>query len=136
MKMAPVKVLDAYAVMTFFYDEPGADAVHRLLVSAGEGEISLLLSAVNAGEVWYWISRGSSLDAADQYLQELEAIGVKIVDVDWGLTRQAAVYKVKGNISYADCFAAALAKSCDCPLVTGDKEFKQLEREIMIEWVS
>ncbi len=132
----PTKVLDAYAVMAFFYDEPGAHAIHKLILAAGEGKATLLLSAVNAGEVWYWIARGSSQETADQYLQELEAIGVRIIDADWGLTRQAAAFKAKGNISYADCFAAALAKSCACPLVTGDKEFKQLEGEVTIEWLA
>jgi hypothetical protein len=37
-------------------------------------------------------------------------MGIGIVEVDWNLTRQAAVFKVGGNISYAGCFAAALAK--------------------------
>lgn len=134
--MAALKVLDAYAVLAFFYDEPGAEVVQQLMISVAEGKIALLLSAVNAGEVWYWIARRSSASTADQYLQELEAIGVKVVDADWNLTRQAAAYKAKGNISYADCFAAALANSRGCPLVTGDQEFKQLEDEIAIEWLS
>lgn len=133
--MLPVRVLDAYAVMAFFYDEPGAEIVQELMQDAGEGKVKLLLSAVNAGEVWYWISRRSSAEMADHSLQELKAIGVEIVDADWGLTRQAAVYKAGGNISFADCFAAALAKLTDCPLITGDPEFRQLETEIVIEWL-
>jgi len=35
-------------------------------------------------------------------------------------------------MSYADCFAAALAKQRRVELVTGDKEFKQVEKEIRI----
>jgi predicted nucleic acid-binding protein len=38
-------------------------------------------------------------------------------------------------MSYADCYAAALAKARKADLVTGDKEFKPLEVEIRIQWV-
>jgi len=33
-------------------------------------------------------------------------------------------------MSYADCFAAALAKDRKAELVTGDKEFRQVEGEV------
>jgi predicted nucleic acid-binding protein len=62
-------------------------------------------------------------------------MGVEIVEADWNLTRQAAAFKANGNISYADCFAAALAKLKKAELVTGDKEFKALEGEIKIVWL-
>jgi predicted nucleic acid-binding protein len=38
-------------------------------------------------------------------------------------------------MSYADCFAAALAKDRKSDLVTGDMEFKQVEEEISIRWL-
>jgi len=57
------------------------------------------------------------------------------VEVDWQLTHQAAAYKVNGNISYADCFAAALAKTRKAELITGDEEFKVLQEEIKISWI-
>jgi len=38
-------------------------------------------------------------------------------------------------MSYADAFAAALAKMKKAQLVTGDKEFKALEGEIKIIWI-
>ena len=37
-------------------------------------------------------------------------------------------------MSYADCFAAGLAKDRKSELVTGDKEFKQVESEVSIRW--
>ena len=55
--------------------------------------------------------------------------------ISWDLTKTAARFKVGGGISYADCFAAALSKSKNAPLVTGDREFEQLENEIEIIWV-
>jgi len=58
-----------------------------------------------------------------------------MISADWPLTRAAAAIKARGNISYADSFAAALAKLHGAVLVTGDNEFKQLEDEITIEWL-
>lgn len=129
------KVLDAYALMAFFEDEPGADFVRGLIQKAVAGDVKLMMSIINLGEVWYSIARGSSHEEADQYVHEIESLGIEIVEADWQLTRQAAVYKAMGNISYADCFAAALAKLKKAELITGDKEFKLIEGDIKIGWI-
>lgn len=129
------KVLDSYALMAFFEDEPGADTVRGLILKAEEDGVKLAMSVVNLGEVWYSIARTNSPETADQYIGEINGMAIEIVDADWQLTHQAAVYKAEGNISYADCFAAALAKNRKAELVTGDKEFKPLEGEIKISWV-
>ena len=129
------KVLDSYALMAFFEDEPGADFVRGLIQKAVESDTNLLMSVVNLGEVWYSIARIDSPETADQYIHEIKGLGIEVVDIDWPLTRQAAAFKSSGNISYADCFAAALAKNRKAELVTGDKEFKVLEGEIKISWL-
>lgn len=129
------KVLDSYALMAFFEDEPGADFVRGLIQKAVESNTALLMSIVNLGEIWYSIARTTSEETADQYIHEIKGMGIEIVDADWVLTRQAAAFKCNGNISYADCFAAALAKLKKAELVTGDREFKMLEGEIKIAWI-
>ena len=60
---------------------------------------------------------------------------VEIVPADQALTHRAAIFKATHRMSYADCFAAALAKDRSAELVTGDTEFKQLEKEIKINWL-
>ena len=129
------KVLDSYALMAFFEDESGADLVRELILKAEENKTNLLMSVVNLGEVWYSIARTNSPEVADQYIGEIRGMAIEIVDADWQLTRQAAAFKVKGNISYGDCFAAALAKAKKAELVTGDKEFRYLEEQIKIQWL-
>ncbi len=129
------KILDAYAILAFLKDEPGADMVRNLLLKAEEGNIKLAMSTVNLGEIWYAIARATSSENADQYIQEIQGMAIDIVDADWQLTRQAATLKARGNIAYANCFAAALAKDRKAELITGDKEFKALEGEIKIEWM-
>jgi len=129
------KVLDSYALMAFFEDEPGADLVRGLLLKAEESDLKLLMSVVNLGEVWYSIARTTSPETADQYIHEIQGMAIDIVDADWQLTRQAAAFKANGNIAYGDCFAAALAKNRKAELITGDKEFETLEGEIKIAWL-
>jgi len=129
------KVLDSYALMAFFEDESGAELVRDLILKAEENKVNLLMSVVNLGEVWYSIARTNSPEVADQYIGEIKGMAIEIVDADWQLTRQAALFKVNGNISYGDCFAAALAKVKKAELVTGDKEFRALENQIKIQWV-
>jgi len=38
-------------------------------------------------------------------------------------------------LAYADCFAAALAKIKNAESLTGDLEFKAVEKEIKINWL-
>jgi predicted nucleic acid-binding protein len=129
------KVLDSYALMAFFEDEPGADTVRDMIFGAENGNEKLLMSVVNLGEIWYSIARTNSTDIADQYVNEIMGMAIEIVDAGWLLTRQAATFKVNGNISYADCYAAALAKVREAKLVTGDKEFQHLAGEVKIVWL-
>lgn len=129
------KILDANALMAFFHNEPGADLVRDLILKAEDHGVKLLMSVVNLGEIWYSIARTTSPETADQYIQDIQGMAIDIVDADWKLTRQAADFKALGNISYADCFAAALAKVHQAEIVTGDKEFKALEGEIKIDWL-
>ena len=93
------------------------------------------ISSINLGEVWYSLARRKSRATADQQLLTLSEIGLERLDVDWPMVLQAADYKSRHKISYADAFAAALAKRQNAELVTGDREFRALEGEINIHWL-
>lgn len=104
------KVLDTYAMIAFFADEPGADFVRELLLDAEAGGAKLAMSVVNLGEIWYSIARKFSAQHAEMYIQEIQRMSIEIVNADWQHTHLAAMYKSKSGISYADCYAAALAR--------------------------
>lgn len=128
-------VLDSWAVLAFLQAETAGQKIADLIGSALEQNVPLLMSVVNAGEVWYIFAREISEAEADKAVESLRHLGVEFVDVDWKLARQAAVYKSNRKMSFADCFAAALAKEHKAELVTGDKEFRQVESEVQIHWV-
>ncbi len=128
-------VLDSWAVLAYFEDEPAGSVVSELIADARDHDVPLLMTSVNAGEVWYIIAREVSEPDADQAVESLRKMGVEFVDADWPLSRTAGTFKAKHRMSYADCFAAALAKTRKAELVTGDKEFKQVEAEVRIRWL-
>jgi predicted nucleic acid-binding protein len=132
--MTVTKVLDSYALLAFFEDEPGADFVRSLLLEAEAGNVKLAICVVNLGEVWYSIARAVSPTQADALIEEILAMSIEIVDAGWELTYQAATFKARGGLSYSDCYAAALGKLRQSEIVTGDREFEKLSGEITTIW--
>ena len=128
-------VFDSWAVIAYLEDEAAAERVADMIADANEDGIPLLMSVVNAGEVWYIIAREASTSEADSSIKQLRDLGVQFIDADWEMARAAGYFKSKNRMSFADCFAAALAKQRKAQLATGDPEFKQVETEISIEWL-
>jgi predicted nucleic acid-binding protein len=135
MKMRRNIVLDSWPVIAYLQGEGPAKHVIDIIADAHDRGESLAMSTVNAGEVWYIVAKRSGPNEADRAIDLLRSLGIRIIDVEWVTTRIAAGYKMKGGISYADCFAAALAKQHNATLITGDLEFKQLEHQIAIQWL-
>lgn len=135
-KMA-AKVLDSWALMAFYNGEPAADAVEEILFQGSQGRHHLYMSVINWAEIYTAYVRGDSEAAAEAKAREIATLSIEIVGVsgDLKLARQAAIYKVRGGISYGDAYAAALAKERKAELVTGDTEFKKLQKEIKVHWL-
>jgi ribonuclease VapC len=128
-------VLDSWAVMAYFKDEPSGIKVEEIIAHAQDARTPLLMTTVNAGEIFYIFKRQGSEAEANQAISDLLTLGIEFVSADWKLSREAALLKAAHPISFADCFSAALAKVENAFLVTGDEEFKLLEKEIKIIWV-
>jgi PIN domain nuclease of toxin-antitoxin system len=135
--MAERVVLDAHAVLVFLGEEPGWDEVEELL-RAGEPWMTL----VNLGEVAYVLERASDGGAADEVWANLRAesrprgVPIRWIEVDDTLVRRAAAIRAKGGLSYADAFAAGAASVLDCPVLTGDPEFRVAEElGVTVRWL-
>lgn len=134
-KKAKAIVLDSWAVIAYLEDEPASEKVADLMADAHEQGIPLLMTVVNAGEVWYIIARQTSNADADRSIRQLRDLGIVFVDADWNLAHDAGYFKSRNKMSFADAFAAALAKQRKANLITGDFQFKQVADEIMIHWL-
>ena len=128
-------VFDSWAVLAYLGDEASSQEVADLIAGAHENRIPMVMSSVNAGEVWYILAREISETDADKAVADLVRLGIELIDANWPLTRIAGSFKAHHRMSYADCFAAALAKDRKAGLITGDKEFKQVEGEVSIRWL-
>jgi ribonuclease VapC len=132
-------VLDSYAVIGYLENESFSGQIQELLTNAKKGDPRLYLHAIHLGEVYYITLREQGQTLADLAYSRIKALPLKLVDhIHEELLLTAATLKANHPISYADCFAAALAIINRCPLVTGDPEFKSLEEEgvITVEWLT
>jgi uncharacterized protein len=131
------KVLDSWALMAFLHDEPAAAEVERLLLQAADEKHKLLLCVVNWGEIYYAVARAEGEAVAEQKAADLATLAIDLVPVgdDLKLVREAAKLKATKRMAYADCFAAALAKTRNAELVTGDPEFKEVEGDLKVSWL-
>jgi predicted nucleic acid-binding protein len=131
-------VLDSYALIGYLENEHFAGRIEQLLKQAKKGEVSLYLHALHLGEVYYITLREQGSSLADLAYSRIKAFPLTFIDqIDEELLLTAASLKANFAISYADSFAAALAKIKNCALLSGDPELKLLEDEkvIVIEWL-
>ena len=133
--MKGVKVLDSWDLLAYFEgQEAGAEVVGLLKEAAGT-EKKLLISVINWGEVLYVIESRYGKAKCEEVDHLMNQMHLEVVDADRELTREAAHFKAAAKISYADSFAAALAKGRKAVLITGDREFKSLESQLKIDWL-
>ncbi len=129
------RILDSYSLIAYFEGEAGKEKMIEILRTARDSGRPLLLSVINWGEIFYITLREAGRERADQLAHLISTLPVEIIPADLELTRLAAEFKTNNKMSYADCFAAALAKLRKAELVTGDKEFKQVEGQVKIMWL-
>ncbi len=127
-------VLDAHPIVGSYRGESFRPAVQRLIEGAKQGSLAFRLTAVNAGEIVYGVERALGRTAGEFVLEEIQD-WTEIVAADLELSLRAAWLKLRGGISYADCFAAALAHRDGLPVLTGDPEFRRVEDVVEIAWL-
>ncbi len=132
--MRPLYVLDAWAVLALLQgEEPAATQVSALLREAEKGDIKLLMSIVNLGEVYYRVGKVKGQDRADATLETIRSLTVEFVPATDDRVLAAARFKMSHALSYADAFAVAAAKERDAILVSGDPELLALHDVIRLE---
>lgn len=131
-------VLDSFALITFLDAAKGTADVRHLLERASRADCELFMSIINLGEVLYIAEREQGLTKAREALVRIDNLPIQVVNVDRVQMLDAAHIKARWPMAYADCFAVALAKLKNAPIVTGDPEFRQLEAAavVPITWLA
>lgn len=133
--MPAAQVLDSHALLAFLRGEPGEEKVAMLLEKAGARDANLHMTEVNYAEVKYMVIRKDGAARWEEIARELPALPIQFHPANRALADLAADLKARFKLSLADAFAAALAKQHKAELVTGDPEFKAVEKEIRINWL-
>ena len=107
-----------------------------MLRRARKKEIEALFSLINYGECLYIIEREQGVQNAQRAIGIIDQLALHIVSIDRPLVFAAARFKASFPISFADAFSVAVAKQRNGSVVTGDPEFKAVEHEIGIHWLS
>lgn len=128
-------LFDSFAMLRFFYQEPGAERVRELLKEATRNNAPRLISAINVGELIYIVQRRSGEQAKLQMMVKLHSLGLTTLPCPNELIFRAAELKARFAMSYADTFAVVSAIEHGASLVTGDPEFRQVEHLVKIHWV-
>ncbi len=128
-------VLDSYAMISYLQQQEGYQEVADIFDECTAKDHEVFFCIVNWGEVIYQAIRRGGETRAKLAEDAMATLPIQLVEVNKELTYQAAVLKASHKMSYADCFAAALAMKKKGELVTGDGEFKQVEKNIKIRWI-
>jgi len=132
-------VLDSYALIGYLENESFSEQIQHVLIEAKSGASRLYFHAIHLGEVYYITLREQGQSLADLAYSRIKVLPIRLIDrIDEELLLAAAGLKARYPISYADSFAAALAMINNCPLLTGDPEFRSLETQgiISIQWLT
>jgi len=121
--------VDTSAVMAIVLNEPAADA----LAAALEVEDRLLISAGTVAEALIVAGRRN---VGEEVAQLIEGLGFEIINVTPASAQRIAdAYAIWGNgahpasLNFGDCFAYAVAKEHDCPLLYVGEDFPQTDIE-------
>lgn len=92
------------------------------------------MSAINAGEVYYFLRKQRSVALAESWRESSRTLPATIEVPTAEDIWNAASLKGRFPIAYADAFAAALAQKYNCPLVTGDTELLSID-QLELDWI-
>src|SRR4030043_527168 len=99
-------------------------------------ETEPLMNDINIGETFYILARERGLDKAEYFINAiLPNLPIIKIGNAFDEVIQAAKIKAQYPISYADCFAVATAIREKAVIITGDPDFKHVEKIVEIDWL-
>lgn len=129
------RVLDSWPIVEWIKGrQPATDIVNGLFAEAEAGTTRLFMSAINAGEVYYYVCKYHSETLAESWRESSRTLPVTIEVPTGDEIWDAALLTGRYPIAYADAFAAALAYKHRCLVVTGDPELRSIAK-LELDWI-
>jgi predicted nucleic acid-binding protein len=129
------KVVDSWATIAWLLDQEAAPRVDAIMQKADAGNLQLLMSWINVGEVYYIAAKRYGREKAERFLERLPSLPIRVVLPDESDIIAAARLKGSRRLAYADAFAAALALREGATVITGDPELAALKDLLKIDWI-
>ncbi len=120
-------ILDTSAVLAIAFGEPYATWVFDEVVRSHQ----LLMSTVNLTETLI-IFRQRKPETFTELFDELLASGVQFIPPDRAQAELAAAARLQYPLNFGDCFAYALAKTQNLPLLTLDRDFRSTDIAVIL----
>lgn len=128
-------ILDAFALMAYFENEPGADRVEQILDEVRSGKAHAYISIINIGDVVYNTERKHGFNKAQDTLAFIQELPVEVLPADDQTVLAAAHIKANHPVSYADAFVIVAAQKLAGIVMTGDPEFHDVTELAKVEWL-
>ena len=131
------RLLDSYALLAYLNKENGFEKVRNVLANAQKSSLPVLMNELNVGESYYILYRKRGQEQAEYFLDTvLAGLPIYMVSNDFNAVVSASKIKARHALSFADCFAVATAQRENAVILTGDPEFKNVERFVKIDWLT
>ena len=89
---------------------------------------------MNVGEVYYIISKRHGAQWAEEFLNRLPSLPIRLVLPDENGILAAAKVKAAHRVAFSDAFAIALAQAEKASVITGDDEIRQCAL-VPVDWI-
>jgi len=129
--------LDSYALLAYLNKEDGFEKVRNVLANAQKSSFPVLMNELNIGETYYILHRKRGHEQAEYFLDTvLAGLPISMISNDFNAVIVAAKIKARHALSFADCFVVATAQQENAVILTGDPEFKNVEKCVEIDWLT
>ena len=131
------RLLDSYALLAYLNKEDGFEKVRNVLANAQKSSRPVLMNELNVGETYYILYRKRGHEQAEYFLDTvLAGLPISMISNDFNAVISASKIKARHALSFADCFAVATAQRENAVILTGDPEFKNVEKFVKIDWLT
>ena len=117
--------------------EAGFEKVRNVLANAQKSSVPVLINELNIGEIYYILYRKRGHEQAEYFLDTvLAGLPVSMISNDSNAVISASKIKARHALSFADCFAVVTAQRENAVILTGDPEFKNIEKFVELDWLT
>jgi ribonuclease VapC len=120
-------IIDTSAILALLFDEPNAPWIANQLMTA----VTYQMSTVNLAECLICLQDRKPA-IADRLTTRLLSMNIQFIPPDSDQAQLAASARLRFPLNFGDCFAYALAKTQNLPLLTLDRDFRTTDLQLIL----